>query len=88
MSKCYLINALESVGTVDASVVRRAFENVYQLNDKAWIVGTDVSTCGDIKAELDKVRGERVSCLIVRIGNYDGFGPRIMWEKIDVWDTS
>lgn len=67
--------------------MKRVFDQCESIiPGKAWAVGTEVSTCADVR---DLLRGdEPVSCVVVKANEYNGYTKRSLWEKMASWERS
>ena len=84
MSNCYLV-AVTPASTLDETRVKRVFPNAYRVNDHAWLIGTEISTCGEVSERVREGSDDQTGCLVVRVDDYNGFGPRTLWERIGDW---
>ena len=86
---CYIVTLFPE-STVSKEVVGEKFPNNHVLiPGQVWVIGSKHATCGDVCKEIGigPEGGKSAVGAVYKIGEYDGFGPVSLWDKISVWGT-
>ncbi len=86
---CFLV-VIPPGSTVQASAVNDKFRNHHEvIPDRVWAVAGPQSTCVEVGEALGIGRRgtSDATGVVVKIGEYNGFFERALWEKINAWET-
>ena len=55
-----------------------------------WAIGTDLRTGGDVgkKLGIGPDGGPNATAVIFKVGEYNGFANRSLWEKLSEWSEA
>ena len=85
---CYLLVFDDQDSDFNATFVGEVFDNSYQFSRNAWIVApTERTTCSDLVESLRECQSD-LTCVVVRLDNYNGWAKQSLWEKVELWGSS
>ena len=75
--------------TISPTVISTKFpDKTYEITPRrVWAVATHRETCGDVCKEIGggPGSGAMATAIVVKIGEYDGFAPSALWDKLSAW---
>ena len=86
--RLFLISAADSCATEVKKLVEEHFEDrniaLDERSSPLWIVAApENKTAGDVCDAIGM--GDSTSGIVVEIGEYNGYEPKTLWQRLQVW---